>query len=87
MIWGKKKLVDIFNVCIMLVLWQRKVNMTKNGVNNVGFQVFDESTKSMGMENREDMGRKSIKGKMKRDIFIISELEVLDTRDFIEELD
>lgn len=53
----------------------------------MGFQVFDESTKFMGMEDGEDMGRKSVKSKTKRDIFIISVLEVLGMRDSMEELD
>lgn len=50
-------------------------------------KVFDESTKSMGVEDRKDMSRKNVKGEMKRDIFIISELEVLGMRDSMEKLD
>lgn len=61
--------------------------MTENGINNMKLKVFDESTKSMGVEDRKDMSRKNVKGEMKRDIFIISELEVLGMRDSMEKLD
>ena len=61
--------------------------MTENGINNMKLKVFDESTKSMGVEDRKDMSRKNVKGEMKRDIFIISKLEVLGMRDSMEKLD
>ena len=36
--------------------------MTKNRVNNIGLEVFDECPKPMGMENRKNMSRKGFKG-------------------------
>ena len=36
-------------VSVALVLRERKVNMVKDKINNTGFNVFDESTKTMGM--------------------------------------
>ena len=40
-------MVDMSKVCITLVLRERKVNMMKDRVNVMGFNVLDEDTKTM----------------------------------------
>ena len=81
-----QKLVDMFNIWIMLVLRKRKVNMVKDRINDLWFKIFYEGTESVGMKNRKDVSVKGIKGKMKGDVFIIGKLKVLGVRDTMEKL-
>ena len=59
----------------------------KNRIDNVGLKVFNKHSKPIGMEDREDMSGKSIKSKVKRDIFIVGKLKMLSVRDPMEKLD
>ena len=61
--------------------------MTKNRIDNAGLKVFNKDSKSMGMEDEENVSGKSIKSKVEGDVFIVGELEMLSMRDPKEKLD
>ena len=54
-----------FKVRVALVLRKRKVNSTKDRINDMGFEFFDERSKSVGVKYIEDMSRKGIEGEAK----------------------
>ena len=64
-------------VCVMLVLRERKVNTTKDRVNIMGFNVFDEGIKTMRVSNIEYMSMESIQGEMQGGVVSTCKLEVL----------
>ena len=69
----------------MLVLRKRKVDMAKDRVNNMGFNVFNESTKTMRVQDVEYMSGEGAQGEMKGSIISTCELETLGTRDPMEQ--
>ena len=44
----------------MLVLRKRKVNMVKDRINNMGFNVFDESIKTVRIQDIEYVGGEGV---------------------------
>ena len=72
-------------VCIALVLRKRKVNMVKDKVNDMEFNVLNESTKTMRMQDVEYVSGESVQGEMNRSIISTCELEVLGTGNSMEQ--
>ena len=58
--------------------------MVKDRVNNMGFNVFDESTKTMRMQGIEYVGGEDVQGKTKESIISTCELKILGIRDPME---
>ena len=69
----------------MLVLRERKINMVKDRVNNMGFNVLDESIKTMRVQDIEHMSGESIQGKMKGSVVFTCKLEALDMGNSMEQ--
>ena len=61
----------------MLVLRERKVNMAKDRVNVMGFDVLNEGTKTMRVQDVEYVSGKSIQSKIQESIISTCELEAL----------
>ena len=63
----------------MLVLRERKVNMVKDRVNDMGFNVLNEGTKTMRVQDVEYVSGESIQGKTQGSIVSTCKLEALGT--------
>ena len=72
-------------VCITLVLRERKVNTVKDRVNDTGFNVLNEGTKTMRVQDVEYMSGESVQGKTKGTIISTCELEALGTGNSMEQ--
>ena len=70
-------MVDVSKVHITLVLRERKVYTAKYRVNVIGFNVLDESTKTMRVQDIEYVSEESIQGKMQESVISTYELEAL----------
>ena len=78
--------MDASKVCIALVLRERKVNMAKDRVNDMGFNVLDEGTKTIRVQDIEYMSEKSIQGETKGSVISTCELEALGTGNSMEQV-
>ena len=79
-------MVDASKVCIALVLRKRRVNMVKDRVNVMGFNVLDEGTKTMRVQDIEYMSGESMQGKMKGSVISTCKLEVLNMGNSMEQV-
>ena len=70
-------MVDVSEVHIMLVLRERQVNMVKDRVNDMGFKVLNEGTKTMRVQGVEYISGESIQCETKGSVISTCKLEVL----------
>ena len=51
----EKELFKSFDIKVILVLWQGKIETTESRVDDSWRKIFDESGEAMGMKNGENM--------------------------------
>ena len=72
-------MVNTSKVRVALVLRERKVNTAKDRVNVTGFNVLDEGTKTMRVQDVEYVSGESIQGKTQENVVSTCKLEALGT--------
>ena len=78
---------ELFNIRVMLVLWEGEIKTTEGRIDDCWRKVFDEGGKTMGIKDGENAVGKRIKSKAKRGNGGFSGQKTLGLGETMEETD